>query len=205
MVRLDGSTEPSLGTNTAPTTPVGSISGNFSCASLGESVCSSKSKLRAVVAMRLSSLQRSSRRGEPQAADRLPFRRLAGLGLEPAVELGAVLHQARQVALAAQLADQAGGVPGRAVRQRRSSPAPARRFWPSLRQVIGDGAAHRTAADDDDAGLRSAGSRAELAQIPVEEVRDVAFADPRVGAGHVGARADARLLVLADRPVLLCW
>ena len=58
-----------------------SISGNFSCASLGDSVCSSKSKLRAVVAMRLSSLQRSSRGGEPQAADRLPFRRLAGLRL----------------------------------------------------------------------------------------------------------------------------
>ena len=49
MVRLDGSTEPSLGTNTAPTTPSDVASGNFSCASLGDSVCSSKSKLRAVV------------------------------------------------------------------------------------------------------------------------------------------------------------
>ncbi len=68
MVRLDGSTEPSLGTNTAPTTPAGFISGNFCSASLGESVCSSKSKLRAVVAMRLSSLQRSS----DEASRRLP-------------------------------------------------------------------------------------------------------------------------------------
>src|SRR4030095_15615689 len=101
MVRLDGSTEPSLGTNTAPTTPSDVASGNLSCASLGESVCSSKSKLLAVVAMRLSSLQRSS--AEPRVS--------------PAVGRGAVLHKGRGVALAAKLADQAGGMPGRAVRQ----------------------------------------------------------------------------------------
>ena len=68
MVRLDGSTEPSFGTNTAPTMPSCVISGNFSTASFGDKVCSSKSKLRAVVAMRLSSLQRSSE----EASRRLP-------------------------------------------------------------------------------------------------------------------------------------
>lgn len=90
--------------------------------------------------------------GEPQAADRLPFSCLAGLGLELAVELGAVLHQAREVALAAQLADQAGGVPSRAVRQ----PGLLQHqhvLLAELAEVIGDGTAHRTAADHDDAGL----------------------------------------------------
>ncbi len=90
--------------------------------------------------------------GEPQAADGLPFRRLAGLGLELAVELGAVLHQAGEVALAAQLADQARGMPGRAVRQ----PALLQHqhvLLAELAQVVGDRAAHRTAADHDDAGL----------------------------------------------------
>jgi len=39
------------------------------------------------------------RRGEPQAADRLPFRRLAGLGLELPVELALLLHEARELRL----------------------------------------------------------------------------------------------------------
>ena len=82
----------------------------------------------------------------------LPARRQARLGLEPGIELGAVLDQARQVLVAAQLADQSRCVPGRAAAQ----PALFQQhdILPAvLRQMVGRRAAHDAAADDDDARL----------------------------------------------------
>ena len=87
--------------------------------------------------------------GKAQAADGLPFRRLARLGFQPSVELGAVLHQLGEVALAAQLAHEAGGVPGRAVREaallQNDDVALA-----ELGEMIGDGAADGATANNDD-------------------------------------------------------
>jgi hypothetical protein len=89
---------------------------------------------------------------EPQAPDRLPLDRLAGVGLDFRVERGAVLHQAREVALRAQLPDEPRRVPGRAVRQ----PALLEEHdvaLAELGEVIGDRAADRAATDDHDARM----------------------------------------------------
>jgi hypothetical protein len=80
----------------------------------------------------------------------VPAGGLPGLGLELAVQLGAVAHQARQVAAAAQLPDQARRMPGRAMRELQAlehdDVAHA-----ALGQVVGDAAADDPATDDDDA------------------------------------------------------
>ena len=74
-----------------------------------------------------------------------------GLGLEPGVEVGGVLHQPGAGLGRPQLADQPGGVPGRAAGQRtlleEHDVGP-----PELGQVVGDAAADDPAADDDHAG-----------------------------------------------------
>ena len=89
------------------------------------------------------------RRGDPQAAHPLPVGALSGLRLQGLVEGHALLHQAGEVARAAQLAHQAGGVPGGALGQSAlleddhvalAEPG----------QGVGDGAADHPAADDDD-------------------------------------------------------
>jgi len=49
---------------------------------------------------------------------------------------------------------------------------------------------------------REGRSATQFAQIPVDEVRDVALADQRVGTRFVARRGDARLLIGADAPVL---
>ena len=74
-----------------------------------------------------------------------------GLFLKSDVEVGRIFRQPRHVLRAAQLADQAGGMPGRARRQllalQQHDVGPA-----ELCQVIGDRAAGYAAADDDGAG-----------------------------------------------------
>ena len=76
----------------------------------------------------------------------------AGLGLELDVEVGRIFREPRHVLRAAQLADQAGGMPGRArgqllaLEQHDVGPA-------ELGQMIGDRAAGDAAADDDRACL----------------------------------------------------
>ena len=62
-------------------------------------------------------LQPRGRRREPQAAELVPAGILAGLALQLAVEADGVHHHPRQRDGRAQLADEAGGVPGRAVRE----------------------------------------------------------------------------------------
>ena len=77
--------------------------------------------------------------------------RLAGLGLEIAIELGGVFGELSHAVRATQLADQPGGVPGGAAgklaafQQHRLGNA-------ELGQVIGDRAADHPAADNDDLG-----------------------------------------------------
>ncbi len=89
--------------------------------------------------------------GKAQAAVALPARRLAGLGLEPLVQLDRVLEQPGDVGVAAQLADEPGGMPGRArgqlVALEQHDVAPA-----GAGEVVGDRAADDAAADDDAAG-----------------------------------------------------
>ena len=89
---------------------------------------------------------------QPQAADAVPPGGLAGLGLKRAIERDRALHEPRQVLGTAQLPDQAGGVPGRAVGQL-TSLQQQHVARAAAREVIGDGAADGTAADDHDRGL----------------------------------------------------
>ena len=81
----------------------------------------------------------------------LPAGGKPGLGLETRVEVDRVLHEPRHVLVRAQLADEAGGMPGRAAGEppllEEHDVALAH-----LRQVIGDRAADHAAADDDDLG-----------------------------------------------------
>ena len=83
-----------------------------------------------------------------------------GLGFQLHIEVGRVFRQPRHVLRAAQLADQAGRVPGGAggellaLQQHDVGPA-------ELGQMIGDRAAGNAAADDDGAGL--CGERAHAA------------------------------------------
>ncbi len=91
------------------------------------------------------------------AAALLPAGGLAGLGLEPAVEIDAVPDETGEVARRAELAHQPGRVPGGAagetplLQQHHVLPA-------ELRQVIRDAGADDPAADDDDARAIGHGS-----------------------------------------------
>ena len=109
----------------------------------------SRPKLCAVVAWRLNSVQRSSLHGEPQAAGHLPAGGEAGLGLEPLVEVDRILQHLGDRGRGAQLADEAGGMPGRAAGQL----ALLEQDDVGLvvaGQMIGGRAADDAAADDDD-------------------------------------------------------
>ena len=89
----------------------------------------------------------------------------AGLGLELDVEIGGIFGEPRHVLRGAQLADQPGGVPGRAggellaLEQHDVGPA-------ELGQMIGDRAAGNAAADDDRAGLGRKSGHADAALLP---------------------------------------
>ncbi len=87
--------------------------------------------------------------GEPQRADLLPGDVLAGLGLQPVEHGDRVLHQPGQVALAAQLPDQAGRVPGAAMRELRLLDQ-QHVLRAVTRKVVGERRADRPAADDED-------------------------------------------------------
>jgi hypothetical protein len=86
--------------------------------------------------------------GDPQAAVLLEAGGLAGLGFQPAIEVGGVDRQLGQVKRRAQLSHQTGGMPGGAASEllafQKDDVLPAQ-----LGQVIGDRAADDAAADDD--------------------------------------------------------
>src|SRR5262249_25510911 len=102
-------------------------------------------------------LQPLLRRGEPERADLAPAGLEPDLGAERAVELDRVHHHLRQAQRAAQLADEAGGVEGRAARQVGALDEDDVAA-PELRQPVGDRAAADAAADHDHlcAGLQVA-------------------------------------------------
>ena len=93
-------------------------------------------------------IRRAGHRHSP--ADPIP-RRQPGLLLEPGVEVGGVLHEARACLGGTQLADQARRVPGRAAGEgallEQDDIGPA-----EVSQVVGDRRADDSAADDDHAG-----------------------------------------------------
>ena len=93
------------------------------------------------------------RRSKTQAAHAVPAGRLPRFGLQLAVKLGRIAHQARQVAAAAQLTDETGGMPCRAVSQLQTLEQDDVAL-PALDEVIGDAAADDAAADDDDPAPR---------------------------------------------------
>ncbi len=101
----------------APTRSSTASSGCSTFASAGLSTSTSSPKVRPIEAARLSSTKRSSVRASAEAAVLAEPGRLPGLGLEPAIKLGRVLGEPRQVLGRAQLPDQPGGMPGRARRQ----------------------------------------------------------------------------------------
>ena len=108
-------------------------------------------KTLAMEALRLSSSMRSGRGREGDRAALAVAGRLAGLRLEPAIQLRRVARELRHVDALAQLTDEPrrmpGGAAGELLALDEHDVAPA-----ELRQVIGDGAADDAAADDDDAG-----------------------------------------------------
>jgi hypothetical protein len=89
---------------------------------------------------------------------------LARLRFELAVQLGAVAHQACQVAAAAQLADEARRMPGRTMRELQALQHD-NVFHAALCQVVGDAAADDAATDDDDAGVGGQGHGAVVLVI----------------------------------------
>ena len=91
------------------------MKGKRALASVADREWHSTPKLLAWVIERRISLQRGGRGGEAQRADLLPVNGLAGLGFEPVEDGDRVLHQPGEVALAAELADEPGRVPGAAV------------------------------------------------------------------------------------------
>ena len=92
------------------------------------------------------------RRGQADRADLVPGGVDAGLGLEPAVEVGAVHHHLGEGHRAPQLADQPGAVEGRAARQLgtvdEDDVGPA-----TLGQVVGDRRPADAPADDHRPGV----------------------------------------------------
>ena len=91
--------------------------------------------------------------GEPQAAVPLPAGREAGLLLERVIERDRVAEQLGDVGARAQLADEPGGMPGRAGGQ--LAPLEQQHVGQAhLAEMIGHRAADDAAADDDDLGGR---------------------------------------------------
>ncbi len=86
--------------------------------------------------------------GDGKTAILLETCRLPGFGFQPGEQFGRVLCEFRQILGGAELADQAGGVPGRAAGQllafQQHDIRPA-----EFGQVIGEGTSHRATTDDD--------------------------------------------------------
>ena len=152
MAMLAGSHWPSSGRCTAPTTPSMLRCGYICLTSAGEISRTSTSKARATDGLAVELVLALLGQRHRDRADLAHAGGDAGLGLELDVEIGRIFRQPRHVLRAAQLADQAGGMPGRAggqllaLQQHDVGPA-------ELGQVIGDRAAGDAAADDDGAGL----------------------------------------------------
>src|SRR3546814_1664772 len=89
---------------------------------------------------------------------------LPGLRLQPLVELDRALQHAGGVARGAELADQAGGVPGGALGQRRLLQQDDV-LLARLGEVVGDGAADDAAPDDEVLALRSEEHTSELQSL----------------------------------------
>ena len=101
------------------------------------------------------SSSRSGARGDLDAAALDPARRVLA-GLEPPVQLDAVHVHPGQGGVGAQLADETGGVEGRARRQLGALDQQDVALA-ELGEVVGDGGAADPAADDDDPGAGTAG------------------------------------------------
>ncbi len=88
----------------------------------------------------------------------------AGLGFQLDIKIGRIFRQPRHVLRGAQLADQAGGVPGGAggelLALQKHDVGPA-----ELGQMIGDRAAGNPAADDDGAGFLGQWAHADLLAV----------------------------------------
>ncbi len=148
----DGSSQPSVGSQTAPRTPSVDISGKRSCASSAVIRSSGSPKVFAQPAWRRNSSNRSgveARRSEPTSCH---DGSIAGLGGESPVQLGPVHHHPGERDRAPQLADEPGRVEGRPGGQ--LGPVDEDDVRPAqLGQVIGDRGAADTAADDDGPGV----------------------------------------------------
>src|ERR1700746_3777401 len=86
-------------------------------------------------------------------ADLAKAGRLAGLALEPFIELGRVLGETGEIVSGAQLPDEPRGMPGRAAGQ---LPPLEQQYVAAAApgEMVGDAAADDAAADDDDARVR---------------------------------------------------
>ena len=140
---------PSVGRNAAPTTSSTRISGHRSRASAGLNRCISSPNERAVVACRLTSIQRSALQARPEPAIALPAGGKPGLRFQAVVERHRVAEHLGDVGAGPQLANQPGGMEG----------GPGGELVPfqqhdlvdaPLGKVIGDGTADNAPADDDD-------------------------------------------------------
>src|SRR5688572_9873490 len=83
---------------------------------------------------------------------------------------------------------------------RRGEAAPGTLVPPSRPSPAGGGGRKRKSSRRD--GFQGGAAGLELAEVPVDEMRDVGLERLAVVARDVGGRGDAELLVLADPPVL---
>ena len=147
----EGEAWPSVGRKAAPTTSSTCISGQRSCASLGRQQLHLEAEALGRRRLALDLGPALGVAGEPQAAIALPAGGEPGLGLEPVVERDRIAEQLGDVGVGAKLADEAGGMPGRAggelaaLEQQDLADA-------HLGEMIGGRAADDAAADDDDLG-----------------------------------------------------
>ena len=104
------------------------------------------------------------RRGQADAAELVPAGILAGLTAQRGVQLDGVHHHPRQRHRRAQLAHQAGGVPGRAVGQIELLDEHDV-LHAELGEVVGDAAAAHAAADDDSSSPALHAAKRTVARI----------------------------------------
>ena len=188
LARPDGSSQPSVGSQTAPRTPSVDISGNRACASCGADQLERESERLGPAGLPAELLEPLGARREPQRADLVPRRIGPGLGGQAPVEVGAVHHHLGQRDRAPQLADEAGRMERRARGQLRAvdqdDVGPA-----ALGEVVRDRGPADAAADDDRPGVFH--HRCSALPCPPTDTFRVAAAIPSRGAtdhraGHRG-------------------
>ena len=144
----DGSSQPSVGSQTAPRTPSVDISGKRSCASARRDQLERQAEGLGPAGLAAQLLEPFRARREPQRADLVPRRVRAGLGGQAPVEVGAVHHHLGERDRAPQLADEPGRVERRARGQLR--PVDQDDVGPAaLGEVVRDRRPADAAADDD--------------------------------------------------------